>query len=173
IGVATAKGLAFPGEIPCVPVSALAAMGQLCPPVEGVLCPCMDARRSQVYNALFEWRDGRLHRLAEDRALSVEALGQELLALGRPVWLTGDGAALCAAQFAATEAMKALPIRLAPEHSRHQRALGAALWAVAEGCEPIPPAELMPFYLRPPQAERERLARGGEPGMPPTRDYLV
>ena len=68
IGLATVKGLAFARGIPCVPVSALEAMAVLCPPVEGVLCPAMDARRSQVYNALFAWQEGALRRLTPDRA---------------------------------------------------------------------------------------------------------
>ena len=167
IGVATVKGLAFAGEIPCVPVSALEAMAVLYPPAKGILCPAMDARRSQVYNALFAWRDGALVRLTQDRALSIEALSQELQESDLPIWLTGDGAALCVQTMQA----RGLNVTLAPEHLRQQRALGAAL--LAQKGDAVLPQELKPVYFRLPQAERERLERGEVAFRPVARDILL
>ncbi|MBQ3390992.1 MAG: tRNA (adenosine(37)-N6)-threonylcarbamoyltransferase complex dimerization subunit type 1 TsaB, partial [Clostridia bacterium] len=165
IGVSTVKGIAFPKEIPCVPVSALAAMARICPPREGILCPVMDARRAQVYNALFCWESGTLKRLTEDRALPASVLRDELEALRLPVWLTGDGTTLCAS------VMDGLPISVAPEHQRYQRALGAALLALSG--EPVGAQELHPLYLRKPQAERERLERGEVAFAPEAKDVIL
>ena len=167
IGLATVKGLAFARGIPCVPVSALEAMAVLCPPGEGVLCPAMDARRSQVYNALFAWQEGALRRLTPDRALSVQELACELEERGLPVWLTGDGALLCAGELR----QRGVCVRLAPEHMRCQRALGAAL--LAREAEPVDAQQIKPVYLRLPQAERERLERGEVAFHPAARDILL
>ncbi|NLT58435.1 MAG: tRNA (adenosine(37)-N6)-threonylcarbamoyltransferase complex dimerization subunit type 1 TsaB [Clostridiales bacterium] len=152
IGVATAKGLAFAREIPCHGVSALEAMALLAPPGAGLLCPVMDARRGEVYNALFERRADGLHRLCEDRALPVAALAAELRPHPGPIYLMGDGTPPC------LEAMRELPgLSAAPPHARLQRGLAAAL--LFDPARAAPASALAPFYLRVPQAERERLAR--------------
>ena len=104
IGAATVKGLAFGRGVPCIGVStpeALAENGvQLAAATGGLLCPVMNARREQVFNALFEVRDGQACRLCADRALPMVELGHGLAEdpayAGRPVLLTGDGAAMTA-----------------------------------------------------------------------------
>ena len=104
IGAATVKGLAFGRGVPCIGVStpeALAENGvQLAAATGGLLCPVMNARREQVFNALFEVRDGQTCRLCTDRALPMVELGHGLAEdpayAGRPVLLTGDGAAMTA-----------------------------------------------------------------------------
>ena len=78
IGVATAKGLAWPGDKPCAGVSTLEAMAWTVAHMGGDLCPVMDARRHQVYNARFRCEEGRPVRLTGDRAISLEELGAEL-----------------------------------------------------------------------------------------------
>ena len=77
IGVATAKGLAWAEDKPCCGVSTLEAMAWNVAQVDGILCCAMDARRKQVYNALFEAREGQLFRLTEDRAIAAEAVFAE------------------------------------------------------------------------------------------------
>jgi len=79
IGVAAAKGLAWGLDIPACGVSSLQAMAFQAPETQSILCPVMDARRGQVYNALFVWKDGILVRQCEDRAISLDALASELL----------------------------------------------------------------------------------------------
>ena len=78
IGVAAAKGLVWARELPCYGVSTLEAMVRGAAMCDGVYCACMDARRAQVYNAVFSVEDGKLLRLSEDRAISIEELGAEL-----------------------------------------------------------------------------------------------
>ena len=156
IGVAAAKGLSWGGELPLCGVSTLEAMALSLGAWEGYVCPVMDARRSQVYNALFRAEKGKLTRLREDRAISLEELGKELETLELPVFLVGDGCYV---------AHKALPATvMPPEHKLHQRASGVALAAaekIARG-ECCDGAALTPNYLRLSQAERERLERQGK-----------
>lgn len=157
IGAAAAKGLAWGREIPCVGVSTLEGMATACGLENGIVCCCMDARRNQVYNALFRAENGVLTRLCEDRAVSVEELGRELAQLDGCKKVVGDGAELC--YNALSEFVKGL--YLAPEHIRHQRASGIALIAcrkLAEGDIPDA-AALAPNYLRLSQAEREKLSK--------------
>ena len=153
IGVSTVKGLAWALDKPCVGVSTLEAMAWHGLAAGGVVCPVMDARRSQVYNALFEIVDGRPVRLTEDRPIALEELAEEVRRLDRPVFLVGDGAALTAAHFAAA----GLPFTLAPENLRWQSAWGVAM--DARDKEPGNADALLPVYLRLSQAERERQAR--------------
>ena len=70
IGVATAKGFAYAQGIPCAGVSTLEALAKNCAGFRGVVCPVMDARRSQFYNALF--KDGK--RLCPDRCIAFEEI---------------------------------------------------------------------------------------------------
>lgn len=155
IGVATAKGLCWGLDKPAVGVSTLEAMAFLAPPLgeDTVICPVMDARRGQVYNALFAWEGETLVRLHPDRALSAEALGAELAEMGRPVWVLGDGWKVCA------EALDALGVAhtVAPELLRWQNAWGVCL--AARGKPLAGAEELLPVYLRLSQAERERQER--------------
>ena len=92
IGVATVKGLASGSGKPCIGVSSLEALAHNCTDLEGVLCPVMDARRDQMYTALFECRRGEVKRRSEDALLPLEQLDRVLKALGRQVYLIGDGA---------------------------------------------------------------------------------
>ena len=74
IGVAAAKGFAWGGQIPCCGVSTLEAMARTLGVYEGHVCACMDARRNQVYNAVFLAEGGRLERVSEDRAIALAEL---------------------------------------------------------------------------------------------------
>ena len=157
IGVAAAKGLAWGAELPCVGVSTLSAMAVGLGAWQGYVCPVMDARRSQVYNALFHVDCGKYTRIREDRAISLQELGEDVKNLSQPIFLVGDGSVLCYNTL--LEAVPALV--LPPEHRMHQRAVGVALEAqrmTHEGAIP-PAAELVPNYLRLSQAERERNER--------------
>lgn len=153
IGVSTVKGLAWALDKPCVGVSTLEAMAWNGVAAGGFVCPVMDARRSQVYNALFEIRDGRPCRLTKDRPIALEEMIGEVRALNAPVFLVGDGAELTARAF--DEA--GIPYVLAPENLRWQSAWGVAMCAKDQ--EPGNADSLLPVYLRLSQAERERQAR--------------
>ena len=157
IGVAAAKGFAWGREIPCYGVSTLEAMALSLGAYQGYVCPCMDARRSQVYNALFYVNQGKPERRTEDRAISLAELGEELKNSKEPIFLVGDGSILCY-----NTLLESVPGLVLPEeHRMHQRASGVALAAarqIAAGA-PGDANALTPNYLRLSQAERERAER--------------
>ena len=153
IGVSMVKGLAWAGDKPCVGVSTLEAMAWHGLAVDGYICPVMDARRSQVYNALFRIEDGRPVRLTEDRPIGLEDLAREVEALGAPVFLVGDGAELTYRYFSE----HGIPCRMAPDNLRWQDAWGVAM--AARDKAPGNADSLLPVYLRLSQAERERQER--------------
>ena len=157
IGAAAAKGFSWGRDIPCYGVSTLEAMAEGLGVWDGYVCPVMDARRSQVYNALFRAERGTLTRLAPDRALSLTELGEEIKNLEKPVFLVGDGAVLCYNTLSKDIPALVLP----PEHRMHQRAVGVAILAAQQAAAGLAPSggELTPNYLRLSQAERERLEK--------------
>ena len=157
IGVAAAKGFAWGREVPCYGVSTLEAMALSLGEYQGYVCPVMDARRSQVYNALFYVNHGSLKRITEDRAIALVQLKQELAHLTEPVFLVGDGSVLTYKTLSGDIPNLIMP----PEHRMHQRAVGVALLAAQKQAagETGDGAALTPNYLRLSQAERERLER--------------
>ena len=157
IGAAAAKGFAWGAKIPCYGISTLEAMAESLGIYQGYVCPVMDARRAQVYNALFYVNRGEITRVAPDRAIALSELGAELKNLTEPVFLVGDGSNLCY-----NTLLKKVPnLVLPPEHRSHQRAVGVAILAARQAEAGIAPsgAELTPNYLRLSQAEREKLER--------------
>ena len=154
IGVAAAKGFSWGKEIPCYGISTLEAMAESLGIYEGFVCPCMDARRSQVYNAIFHVENGSVRRHTEDRAISLADLAAELEHLDGPIFLVGDGSQLTHKTLAGEIPNLILP----PEHRMHQRAVGVALLAEKQQSagEPGDGNALTPNYLRLSQAERER-----------------
>jgi len=158
IGVATAKGLAWPDNKDCAACSTLESMAWPLAHMEGRLIVCaMDARRKQVYNALFLAKGDSLERLAPDRAVSLEELGEELKKYDSPKIVVGDGAMLCYN----TLKGPVQDLELAPSHLRMQSAWGVARAAreLAARGELVKGGALVPVYHRLSQAERERLAR--------------
>ena len=157
IGVAAAKGFAWGREIPCYGISTLEAMAESLGAFQGYVCPVMDARRAQVYNALFYVNQGTISRVTPDRAIALCDLCEELKNLTEPVFLVGDGSNLCYNTLS-----KEVPNLVLPaEHRMHQRAVGVALLAAKQAQQGIAPggADLTPNYLRLSQAEREKLEK--------------
>ena len=154
IGMACAKGFAWGRQLPLYGVSTLEAMVRGAAYADGIWCACMDARKQQIYNAVFAMERGVLRRVTEDRALAIFELAQELAGEKAPIWLVGDGAKLTADTLAGS----GLPLHLLPEQLRQQHASGVALCAMAriEAGDPGDAAALTPNYLRMAQAERTR-----------------
>lgn len=152
IGAATIKGLAFAKNAPCIGVSALEALAYNLRFCDGVICPMMNARRGQVYNAVFE--GGK--RLCDDRALSVEELAKSLESEKKNIWFCGDGAFLIKPFVEGKENAK-----FAPETLIYPSGYSVAMCALEAYRNGVRTTaeELAPTYLRLPQAERERLER--------------
>ena len=155
IGVSTVKGLAWASGKPCTGVSTLEAMAWNGISRGGYICPVMDARRSQVYNALFEIKNGKPVRLCDDRPVSLDDLANEIKAIPSPVFILGDGAAVTSSYL--TKA--GIPFETAPDNLIWQSAWGVAMAALSK--TPGDADSLKPVYLRLSQAERERLEKEG------------
>lgn len=162
IGVAAVKGLGWALEKPCAAVSTLEAMAAPLAHLDAVVICAMDARRNQIYNALFRTRGGRWERKAPDRAIALEELAAELKGPyrtppGFPQIVVGDGAALCRDYLIS----QGIACELAPRHLRLQSAVGVAMaaWPMVQAGQVCTAQALRPAYLRLSQAERERLER--------------
>ncbi len=158
IGVSTVKGIAFGRNIPCIGVSTLEALAENLRGLKGIFAAVMDARRAQVYNALFRSDGSEISRITPDRAISLDALAEELGAYkDENIYLIGDGYDVAMRHLADTE----LRICQTPRALRAQRADSCAAVAermLAEG-KVTSDRALSPTYLRLPQAERERLEK--------------
>ena len=146
IGVATVKGLAFNDDIPCFSVSTLEAIAYNFVDKNAVVCAVMDARRMQFYNALFRVQNGKVERLCDDRAISIEDLQNDLKQYDKVV-IAGDGAKLC------FQNIELENCTLADDDRIYKNSVCVA--KVAQNKNAISPKALMPVYLRQSQAERE------------------
>lgn len=158
IGTALVKGIAFGRSIPCASVSTVEALAENLRGIEGIIVPAMDARRSQLYTAIFEYKDGDMIRHTEDLAISISELSEMLLQYkGKSIYVVGDGYNV------AHRELKKLGVELCetPTLLRDENAFSVARvgykqYLDGKACDD---KEHLPTYLRVPQAERERLER--------------
>lgn len=154
IGISAVKGLAAPNRLPCVPISSLYGMAQPFCDRDCIVCAVMDARCNQVYNALFKAEKGQITRLCDDRAVMCEELQREITEnyANCDIIVTGDGAELFYPYIAELSGA-----RRAYGVNAFQNAAGVALAAegLALNGNTVTADELLPVYLRLPQAERE------------------
>lgn len=151
IGAATLKGLAFGKNKPCVEVSTLESLAENLVMSVGLICPVMNARRSQVYTALFRSDGQTLTRLTEDSAMAIDELDELLSHYGDAVRFCGDGYGITVAALKKTEF---LPV---PDRLRHQSAYSVACVAARKLADndTVTDKQFKVTYLRPSQAERE------------------
>ncbi len=154
IGGATMKGLAHAVDKPVIGISTLDGLAFNLPFCKYLICPIMDARREQVYNALYKWQDDTFYIVSEHRAISIEALIQELREKNEKVIFTGDGVPVF--QEKLKNELGEL-CEVAPIAARMQRASSIAELAIekAKNGELESYMSFAPFYLRKSQAERE------------------
>lgn len=162
IGSATAKGLAFAMKKPVIPVPTLEGLAYQMYGTDALVCPIMDARRSQVYTGLYEFvhkdNDYDMRVVKEQCAVSFDTIAEEINRIDRSVIFVGDGIPVFRERMA--EILR-VPYTLAPAHrNRQSAACIAALGRIyyAQG-RAVSGEEHVPEYLRLSQAERER-ARG-------------
>lgn len=158
IGVALVKGIAFGKNIPCVSVSTLDELAENLRGLDGIIVPCMDARRAQVYTATYRGEDGQLTKLTDDRAIAITELAEELKQYGdTPIYLSGDGYDV------AKRGLDSMGIKTmdTPKLLITENAYSIALIAKSkyDAGEYGSDLDIAPTYLRMPQAERERLER--------------
>lgn len=155
IGASTVKGLAFGSGKPCVGVSTLEALAYNLREINGIVCPVMDARRNQFYNALFECKNGEVNRLCEDRLISSVQLSEELNKLEREVYLVGDGYDLAKGSLSCENICDTEKDYIA-QSGISVAILGQKVYNESKSKDTLNDLELKPGYLRASQAERER-----------------
>jgi len=156
IGAATAKGLALALGKEIVPVPTLDALAYNVFETDKIICPIMDARRSQVYTAFYRWDNGKLCRLTEMMAISIDEAIQLAEGYGQKVIFLGDGVPVHQEKLSLYS-----NFIYAPAHCSLQRAASVAALAMVfarEGKAVVSNA-FEPIYLRKSQAEREREER--------------
>ena len=163
IGISALKGLAAASKKLCVGVSTLSAMAQNFSDTDCIICAVMDARCNQVYNALFDINNGEIKRLCEDRAIMCDELACELKKISensdKPIIIVGDGAEIFSPFAENISGAKKADIK-----RRYQNAVGVGFAAYESFLcgDTLSPEELLPLYLRLPQAERELKLKKGE-----------
>ena len=158
IGAALVKGIAFGKNIPCVSVSTLEALAENAKGLRGIIVPVMDARRQQVYTAIFSSDGEDLKRMMPDSAISTSELAEKLLAYGeKQIYLVGDGYAT-AKRTLSSNGVKTenTPTLLITENAYSCAVVAQKKYALGEYTDD---KRLSPTYLRLPQAERERLEK--------------
>ena len=161
IGAALVKGIAFGRDIPCVGVSTIEALARNAMPLRGIIVPVMDARRAQVYTAIFKSDGESAVRITEDAAIPITELAERLRGYeGESIYLVGDGYEV------ASRGLTAAGITLTPTPTLliNENAYSIAQVALEKyrRGEVVADTDIAPIYLRMPQAERERLERLGE-----------
>jgi tRNA threonylcarbamoyladenosine biosynthesis protein TsaB len=154
IGASTAKGLAHALNKPVIGISTLDGLACNLPYCKGLICPIMDARRNQVYTALYRWDRQDLCRIKPPTALTIEELADDLGAMGETVVFLGDGVPVHREFLQAGIGRLAL---FAPSNCDRQRASSIGKLAMDRLVKGLTERydKFAPFYLRKSQAERE------------------
>ena len=156
IGISAVKGMAFPENKPCYPVSTLEGIAYLFKNYNGIICPVMDARCNQVYNALFKVQNGTVKRLCDDRALMCNDLANEIKDFKEQVFICGDGTDVFSPFVSDME-----NVTIIQDNQKYQNATGVVDVACNGNIYSCLPKDLLPVYLRLPQAERELKQKKG------------
>lgn len=158
IGAAVVKGLAFGRSIPCIEVSTLEALAQNAAGLDGIIVPVMDARRAQVYTALFRSSGNGIERITEDAALPMSELAALLRQYpGKRIYLVGDGYDLAKAALEKEGvSTESTPSIIIPQNAASCARIALKKYESGDSTTDV---AFAPTYLRLPQAERERLER--------------
>lgn len=156
IGAATIKGLAFGRGNSCCAVPTLLALAENVLELHGIAAAVMDARRGQVYTAIFDCRGDEPIRLTPDDAIPIEELGELIMKLDikdTPVYLVGDGYDIAYLKLAdKISSIRPTPSLMRPHSALSAARVAARMAARGELCSDV---TLTPYYLRLSQAERE------------------
>lgn len=155
IGIASVKGLADGCGKKCFPVSTLEALAYNIVGHDAIACSVMDARCNQVYCALFDVGNGGVVRMTEDEAIKIDELSERLKVFDKRIVFVGDGAEIC---------HRALGYDIAPPVTRFQNAASVGICTFKNFSEEklLSASEMLPVYLRLPQAERELRAKNNK-----------
>ena len=170
IGAATAKGLGLALKKPLIHVPTVDAMAYNMWGASGLVCPIMDAKRSQVYTGLYHMENG-IQVVMEQCPMDMRELAGMLNERGEKVIFLGDGVPVYR-KIIEEEMQGKIPYVFAPPQMNRQRASCVAalgMSALAEnsdykGAFLVDAADFTPDYLRKSQAERQREAENSPDG---------
>ncbi len=153
IAVSTIKGLAFASNKPCIGVSVMEAMAHTAKHTIGILSPIIDARRDRVYQAFFQNDEKNIMRLCDDRVIPIEALLQEIrcLSANSPLFVIGENAQMICNDTTVKGFLTAEPIAASIARIAQR--------SICQNQANTTDIDLAPYYLRPTQAERERMKK--------------
>jgi tRNA threonylcarbamoyladenosine biosynthesis protein TsaB len=157
IGLSTAKGLAYATGLPLVGVPTLEAMAWTLPAARWQVCPVLDARKQEVYAALFRHEPEGLRRTMDDAAMAPEDLCR---LIRNPTLFLGDGVDAYAALFRERLGERMLLPPLASRGARPASVAELGRRRLLRG-ERDAPDSLVPRYLRPSEAELRRRRESG------------
>ncbi len=165
IGAAIAKAMAVVNKKPCIGISTLEALAHNTFGKNPIVCTAIDARRDQIYTALFRVYKNEISRITEDTANTTGSLKKELEKFDEKIEFVGDGAQIC--YNAIVKSKEFDRYFLAPERSRYVSARSIAELASKKYSSEFFCAkdDFKLSYLRMPQAERlrcEKLLRNCE-----------
>ena len=146
VGLSTAKGIAFAQGLPLVGIPTLRALALAADVREGIVSPILDARKGEVYAALFRVEEGQVDYLVEECAMALEAW---LSRLPGPCTFIGDAVAMLNGN--GDRLGRILPFERFFPRGSIVASLGAG--ALAEG-RAANVATLEPLYVRPSEAEK-------------------
>jgi tRNA threonylcarbamoyladenosine biosynthesis protein TsaB len=157
IGLSTAKGLAYATGLPLVGVPTLEAMAWALPAARWQVCPVLDARKQEVYAALFRHEPEGLRRMMDDAAMAPEDLCR---LIRNPTLFLGDGVDAYGALFRERLGERVLLPPLASRGARPACVAELGRRRLLRG-ERDAPDTLVPRYLRPSEAELRRRREAG------------
>jgi len=158
VGIATAVALAQGLGVPMIPVPSLDLMAFPARWTTRLIVPALDARRGELFTALFRKVPGGIQRVRDANVCTPDELSAELEALDEPALLLGDGALRHAEEFVGLKSIEMAEQGLANPSARSLVQLAHAR-AMRE--EFVQPWELEPVYLRQPDAQINWATRAG------------
>lgn len=162
IGMAAVKGLAFATDIPCVTISSLYALALGASYFEGTVCPCIDARNNQIYNAVFKVHKGKIERIVKNRAIDINDFVDKVGEYADNIIFIGDGAQMCY-NIARKIFNKDNMFYLSGEFSRIRAGkLGGEIFKRYKSGIKCSYEEIVPEYIKLSQAERMLKAKDGD-----------
>ncbi len=157
IGISAVKGFAFAKQKPCVGVSSLLGLVMNHTDKREILCAVTDARRDDAYCAFFAMQQRKMTRLTDDLAVHISQMGELFDVYGeKEILLIGDGAAAVKNKYTDRNYITLLNT---PYTLQQAYGIGLSAYEQAVAGKAISAKELMPVYIRLPQAQRERLER--------------
>ena len=154
IGVTTVKAMAYAVKKPVISVPTLDSLAYNVPVCDSLVCPIMDARNQQVFTAVYKWDEGKLLKITDYMGVHISELLLILKEKREKVVFLGDAVELHKNYLYENLGGKC---EIAPGNLLLQKASSVAQIALLKALEGSTDScfDMVPFYLRKSQAERE------------------